>query len=135
MRGVSIRVEQTKGYVLPIERWSAAFKHPLRTLAQRTLEIRRGHLFLFPGDSPLGLRLPIASLEYVPPRNFLLVEQDPMSRATRDHFSDTDTRTEGAKTKEKAKPEPVRTALSIETRDGTLSPSCRRSRRSKTTSN
>ena len=42
-------------------------------------KLRRPHLFLIPGDSPLGLRLPMSSLPHIPPEEYpYVVEQDPM---------------------------------------------------------
>ena len=69
-----------KGFVLPIQRWNAiASRHPGRWRSEHW-KIRRSNLFLTPGDSPLGLRLPIASLEYVPPEEYpYIIEQDPMA--------------------------------------------------------
>jgi uncharacterized protein (DUF2126 family)/transglutaminase-like putative cysteine protease len=110
-----------KGFVLPIQRWNAAAKpHPGRWRSERW-KVRRGNLFLTPGDSPLGLRLPIASLEHVSPEEFpYIVEQDPMEPRDDLPSFDKDTATKDAETKEKAKLDPVRTAMSIELRDGVL---------------
>jgi uncharacterized protein (DUF2126 family)/transglutaminase-like putative cysteine protease len=107
-----------KGYVLPIQRWNAiASPHPGRWRSERW-KLRRSNLFLSPGDSPLGLRLPIASLEYVPPEDYpYVVECDPM--APRGDLGKFDG---NAKTPEpdEDEPPPVRTAMSIELRDGVL---------------
>ncbi len=110
-----------KGFVLPIQRWSAAAEPYRGRWRSEHWKVRRGHLFLTPGDSPLGLRLPIASLEHIPPEEFpYIVEQDPME--PRDELAASDSKADGTATKEKPKPklEPVRTAMSIEIRDGIL---------------
>jgi uncharacterized protein (DUF2126 family) len=54
------------GYVLPVEKGAS------RWLSERWTT-RSGHLFLLPGDSAIGFRLPLNSLPYVPPpaRNFI----------------------------------------------------------------
>ncbi len=51
------------GYVLPLS-WNL---HSQRFCSQRW-PLRRPHLFLLPGDSPLGLRLPLDSLPWVDER-------------------------------------------------------------------
>jgi uncharacterized protein (DUF2126 family)/transglutaminase-like putative cysteine protease len=57
-RGLSTAV----GYVLPVE------KGTQRWLSEHWTT-RSGNLFLMPGDSAIGFRLPLNSLPYVPPQN------------------------------------------------------------------
>ena len=55
------------GYVLPVQRWNAAASSPWLTEKWKT---RRGKLFLAPGDSPAGYRLPLASLKHIKPTSY-----------------------------------------------------------------
>ena len=90
-------------------------------------KLRRPHLFLIPGDSPLGLRLPMSSLPHIPPEEYpYVVEQDPME--PRLELAVEDMNTEAGvgtakpepKAKERRRLKPVRTAISVEVRDGVL---------------
>ncbi|MGV8831152.1 MAG: DUF2126 domain-containing protein [Devosia sp.] len=63
------------GYVLPIQRWNAAASSPWLTEVWKT---RRGKLFLAPGDSPAGYRLPLSSLKHLKETDYPhVVAQDP----------------------------------------------------------
>ena len=87
------------GYVLPLTREDGAWR-------SEAWVFRRGPLFLLPGDSPIGLRLPLSSLpKALPP-------PEPPEQEYAPH----DPR-RGKKTARPPSP-PVRTALSVEARDG-----------------
>jgi uncharacterized protein (DUF2126 family)/transglutaminase-like putative cysteine protease len=102
------------GFVLPI----TPHAHGWRTESWR---FRREHLFLIPGDSPIGLRLPLRSLPFaeLPP----VIEES---------FEPADPRREPEKTKQAravrlsptsprpAPSLPIRTALCVEPREGAL---------------
>lgn len=108
-----------RGFVLPVQRWNAA----PRWRSERW-QLRRSHLFLMPGDSPLGLRLPLDSLGYVPPDQYpYIVERDPMEARGKLPVFSLPARPDSP---ERLEPEelntsvPVRTAMSVEVRDGVL---------------
>ncbi len=116
-------LNKPNGYVLPIHHAGADAKG---WLSERW-KLRRPHLFLIPGDSPLGLRLPMSSLPHIPPEEYpYVVEQDPMEPRLELAVEDKDTEAgvvtakPEPKPKEKRRLKPVRTALSVEIRDGVL---------------
>ncbi len=64
------------GFVLPVQPWNSPDGRR-RWMSERWA-LRRGRLFLLPGDSPVGLRLPISSLPWIPPASYPhVVPQDP----------------------------------------------------------
>ena len=64
------------GYVLPVQRWNSAARKT--SWISQKWPLRRGALFLKPGDSPVGYRLPLASLPYIAPASYpYIVESDP----------------------------------------------------------
>ncbi len=105
-------------------------------------EFRRGHLFLVPGDSPIGFRLPLASLPFLAPTIYPhTVPADPLE--VREPLPDPDEMAQGYRREggsgiipaaerarrvaqdyiagaRQAGPFYVRTALAVEARDGKL---------------
>src|SRR5580658_967916 len=116
------------GYVLPLQRWSAQAKPGWLSEMWRT---RRGKLFLMPGDSPLGFRLPLHSLPYLAPADYPhLVPADPFAERmplppAKDKAAPVmapkppvKRQAPAATAAPPAGSMPVRTALSVEVRDG-----------------
>ncbi len=118
------------GFVLPVQRWNSRVMTERRWRSEKW-RLRRGKLFLAPGDSPVGLRLPLGSLPWVPPRmQQVIVDPDPM--APRDALPEPGVLPQLAiqsaaaetprqdVTEQQIVADAVRTALAIEPRDGVL---------------
>jgi uncharacterized protein (DUF2126 family) len=93
------------GYVLPLRRDGEAW-------VSEAWETRRGKLFLFPGDLPVGSRLPLASLPRVAPEDYPIVTPG-------DLFAEAPPLPDPAAAPA-AQDGIVRTALAVEPRDGRL---------------
>ncbi len=128
------------GFVLPIQRWQSKAVGGKRWRSERWKSRRKG-LFLVPGDSPVGYRLPLESLPFVPPAQYPYTHEvdptiprdplpdfAPVERGNRPQGiarfrADDD---QGQDRREQELPEnefggaPVRTALSVEPREGRL---------------
>lgn len=60
---------KASGFVLPVQAWqSKATEH--KKWRSEKWKTRRGNLYLVPGDSPVGYRLPLGTLPYVPPAQY-----------------------------------------------------------------
>ena len=69
---------QAAGFVLPLQRWNA--KDGSKRWVTEPWTTRSGKLFLVPGDSPIGFRLPLPSLSYVAPLDYpYIVPSDPFA--------------------------------------------------------
>jgi uncharacterized protein (DUF2126 family) len=55
------------GYVLPLDRFAAPSDPAVRQWTSTDWPVRSSHLFLIPGDSPIGYRLPLDSLPWLDP--------------------------------------------------------------------
>lgn len=106
---------EPSGYVIPLE-----YSFTKEKWLSSTWKFRKGHLFLIPGNSPVGLRLPLDSLEFIEPeKREKFYEHDPIS-----DLPDLDNyHAKRNKTPFNITDEPlyiVRTAMSIEPRNGRL---------------
>lgn len=120
---------QPVGYVLPIQPWQSADRG--RRWVSERWKLRRDRLFLIPGDSPAGFRLPLASLDRLDTLDQPhVLPRDPFSPAgplpasevlmqRRRGATLVPTEGEGV-TATAASERPVRTALVIEPRDNSL---------------
>jgi len=121
---------EVSGYVLPLKRqwWQA---NPRWTSSPWPM--RSGVLFLLPGDSPIGLRLPMESLPWTPPTRYgdffpsdptaprEPLPEHPGRRPLPEHARSDSGVNESASTHPPTSPQSiVRTALCIEPREGRL---------------
>ncbi|KAF1712156.1 IMP dehydrogenase [Pseudoxanthomonas kalamensis DSM 18571] len=144
---------EPSGYVLPVQRWNSQSRPAGRWRSEKW-KTRRGRLFLVPGDSPVGYRLPLGSLPHVKPVDYPYVvpvdpsvDRAPLPPASRLHPRIAVPETDDAALRPAQTPEQavasfasadgeqqerveqvisdidgvVRTALSVEPRDGHLS--------------
>jgi uncharacterized protein (DUF2126 family)/transglutaminase-like putative cysteine protease len=132
LRAFDRHLTQPTGFVLPVQHWTAQAQQTWLSEIWRT---RRGRLYLIPGDSPLGLRLPLSSLPYFNPVDYPhLVPADPFAERgvlpSRTHVAALTTGSNGEAPPLapeepripalRAEGVPVRTALTVEVRNGRL---------------
>lgn len=121
-------LDKPVGYVLPIQSWQT--KDMGRRWATERWKLRRGKLLLVPGDSPVGFRLPLGGLPYLPAINYPnVLPQDPL--AERDDLPDRERLLQQRRIETLEAPPifptsaneisgSVRTAMALEPRDGHL---------------
>ena len=117
------------GYVLPLKaahaegRRGGAGAKEASVWETSVWPLKREHLYLLPGDSPLGYRLPLASLPTVPPQDAEAeFPADPFD--ARESLHDAHVTNEKIRHQPKARPKPkevVRTALCLQVHEGVLS--------------
>ena len=132
-------LDNPSGYILPIQRWQTKAE-PTHRWRSEQWPLRRGKLFLAPGDSPVGFRLPLDSLPFVEPSAYpKVIPGDPfaaqsplpprgqpgrtgraqLTAARSETVSDTNRQTQTGQVATADK-DAVRTALVVEPRDGVL---------------
>jgi uncharacterized protein (DUF2126 family)/transglutaminase-like putative cysteine protease len=58
-------LDTPKGYALPVQRWQS--RAPQQQWMSERWSFRGGRMYLIPGDSPVGFRLPLDTLPWLPP--------------------------------------------------------------------
>jgi uncharacterized protein (DUF2126 family)/transglutaminase-like putative cysteine protease len=128
------------GHILPVQAWNAKVTGK-RWISERW-QTRRGKIFLVPGDSPVGYRLPLGALPYLPPSDYPYINPADPSEAKPplpDFAQTGKVMAEGGRTMAEASFQAsdagqqgrveqvrsdivgtVRTAISVEARDGRL---------------
>ena len=106
------------GWVIPLERDGTQW-------VSETWSFRRDRLYLLPGDSPVGLRLPLASLSPAPPRPSLEPVIDPPDPRREEELAAEQRRVRRQQVAEhrgiaSRSARPVRTALALEPRGGRI---------------
>ena len=118
VRALQEQVGVPAGYVLPL--WPVHSGAASARWISEAWEFRRGKLLLLTGDGPVGDRLPLGALPHIDPADYPVdTPLDPL--ADRDDLPEPDAlrATVGAQPTP-CQPEPVRTALSVEPREGQL---------------
>jgi uncharacterized protein (DUF2126 family) len=108
------------GHVMPLRR--AFTKAEGGGWVSEAWVFKRGRLYLIPGDSPVGLRLPLSALPVLKPKDYpYITPVDPYeARGPLPSFDDCYGPQRPVKAAAPRKPPHVRTALSIQPRDGLL---------------
>jgi uncharacterized protein (DUF2126 family) len=132
MRTFERGLSEPTGYILPVQRWNAEAVSAWKSEKWR---LRRGKLFLVPGDSPVGYRLPLSSLPWVPPEDGgPVVAQDPLEdrgplpfhpdflahAAQRFEQAAASSGPQQEQVEQELAAGGVRTALTVEARDGAI---------------
>ncbi len=109
---------EAAGYVLPLASLPTGKDGDAdRVWISEAWEFGRGHAHLVPGDSPVGYRLPLSSLPYVPPEHYPYYQpQDPLEDRGALPEGKPATHANGGGISGVA----VRTALAVEPRDGVI---------------
>lgn len=122
------------GYVLPVQAWNSRASG--RRWTSEKWRTRRGRIFLVPGDSPVGYRLPLNSLPWISPSSYPyinpmdpFVPRNPLPDFTKDSgrapqtalFQPFESSSQPAQRSDETEiGGHVRTAISVEARDGRL---------------
>ncbi|MCB1539715.1 MAG: transglutaminase family protein, partial [Rhodoblastus sp.] len=121
-------LDAPSGFVLPIQRWNAQATG--RRWRSEKWKLRKEKFYLAPGDSPVGFRLPLTSLPWVPPSAYPYIHaQDPLEpreplpvnfQPVQAPVAQAPAADQQEQIEQVAVEGAVRTALTIEPRDGAL---------------